>query len=134
MSEKANPLNRIVAVKTIDRLFYEPRNAKRCHQRAYQLYTRPLYGICPASNRNYLKCPDELLEMYPMPEHLESMLRLDIGLSIVMPQAEVAKVLNWFCEDVDYAVRRAKRDHAPMNAETLKKYLTEVGVSPVGEE
>ena len=79
MRDKSNPENRIVVVKTIDRLFYEPHNAKRCHLRAYQLYTYPLYGICPASNRNYLKHSDELLEMYPVPEHLEAMLRLDIS-------------------------------------------------------
>lgn len=134
MRDKSNPENRIVVVKTIDRLFYEPHNAKRCHLRAYQLYTYPLYGICPASNRNYLKHSDELLEMYPMPEHLEAMLRLDIGLIKVMPPAEAAKVMNLFCEKVDYAVRRAKQDHAPLNAETLEKYLTEVGVSPLGGE
>lgn len=98
------------------------------------LSTYPLYGICPASNRNYLKHSDELLEMYPVPEHLEAMLRLDIGLIKVMPPAEAAKVMNLFCEKVDYAVRRAKQDHAPLNAETLEKYLTEVGVSPLGGE
>ena len=125
MCTKSNLINRIVVIKTIDRLFYEPHNAKRCHKQVYRLYVYPLYGICPESNRNYRKSPDELLERYPLPEHLDCMLRLDVGLVKVMSPGEAAKVLNRFCKKVDRAIRCAKQANAPLNAATILNYLDE---------
>lgn len=124
MCTKSNSKNRIVAVKTIDRLFYEPGNAKRCHKQAYKLITHPLYGICKESNRNYRKASHAVCEQNPLPEHLEEMLHLDIELIRNMPPSEVAQVLRWLRELVEAAIERAKPEKA-LNAERIKKYLSD---------
>lgn len=125
MSKKSNPENRIVVVKTIDDLFYEPQNLKRSHTQAFRLFIHPLYGICPSSNRNYRLASDELLKSYPLPEHLKSMFRLDVELVKNMQQAEAAKVLNEFCEMVKAGIARAKKEQVPVKAETIIRYIRE---------
>lgn len=125
MSRKSNPENRIVVVKTIDELFYEPRNLRRSHTQAYRLFIHPLYGICPSSNRNYRLAADDLPKRYPMPEHLKSMFRLDIELVKNMQQTEAAKVQNELYGMVRVGIARAKKEHAPLNAETIIRYIRE---------
>lgn len=135
MCTKSNPMNRVVAINTIDCLFYEPRNAKRCHRQAYKLFTFPLYGICKESNRNYLKMSPEAVKTNPLPQHLRNMLRLDILLVKAMPLIEVAKVLRWLCYRVAEAIETAKRTRQTLNAETILRYLepNEAGKGPVEE-
>lgn len=125
MEYKSQPENRTVVVKTIDRLFYEKNNAKRSHKRAFELFTHPLYGLCEESNRNYLKKPNDLLQTFPLPEHLLYLLKLDVSLVKNLSLQEAAHVLRWACTQIETVMDRAKKEHVSLNAATLISCLTE---------
>lgn len=117
--QKSQPENKFVAVKTIDKRFFEPRNCKRSHTNAYEQAISPLYGICPESCRNYRKKPDELMEMFPLPEHLKLLLWLDVDLITHLSPLETAKFMNWLLDGVDRAVERMKMKNMPSTAASL---------------
>lgn len=132
MEFKSQPERRIVVVKTIDRLFFEKRNAKRCHKRAYELFIHPLYGLCEESNRNYLKQPDDLLQKFPLPDYLSYLIKLVICLVKNLPLPEVARILRWLYNRILTAIEDNKQEQVSMTASTIINRLTE-SVKPVQE-
>lgn len=129
MQIKSNPRNRNVAVKKIDDLFFEDRNAKRNHRWIFIHVIHPLYGICESSCRSYRRTSAEFMKEHPLPEHLVATIRLLVGLLRNMSPFEAAKVLGWLWAKAKRAVERAKLEEkggdkkATLTAETFMKYF-----------
>lgn len=122
MSEKANPVYRAAVVKTIDKLFFEKRNLKRCHTKIFRRCIYPLYGICKSTWQNYRKLSDEAVAACKLPDELLHMFRNYLLLASHMPPLEVAKALRLCYVENALAIRRAKQAGRSINAETLREF------------
>lgn len=122
MSEKANPDCRAAVVKTIDKLFYEERNHKRCHVQIFRRCIHPLYGICKATWQNYRKLPDAVAECSKLPDELLYMFRNYLLLAREMPPLEVAKALRLSYLENALAIRRATQAGRKINADALREF------------
>lgn len=124
MSTEPNYLFRVVVVKLVDELFYEPGNAQRCHSQANALITRQLCGIGNETYWDYLDYPDEELTAHALRPEIEYTLRLLVTLVKSMPAYEVACFLEYLYRNVDGIVRSAKREDVPLNSESMIRRLS----------
>jgi hypothetical protein len=119
MRTEPNYLFRVVVVKLVDKLFYEPGNAQRCHSQANALITRQLCGIGNETYWDYLDYPDEVLSSHALRPEIEYTLRLLVTLVKSMPAYEAACFLEFLYRRVDTVLRDAKREESYLNSETL---------------
>lgn len=118
---KNNPscLCRIALVKLIDRLFYQKYDSRRTHKRVYELFIRPLFGICEDTFRNYRKFPDERLTERDCLPHLKLILTIDVEVLKALPVKEAERFLSRLCDALKDASEQMKKESRELPTASL---------------
>jgi len=122
---KNHHLFRIVLTKSIDRWFFEKGNRLRTHRRAYELFILLILGICKTSFHNYRHAPEELLNEFPIPLYLESVLWFSVIAVKLLAVAGANRFFVRFRRIVERTLVRIDREQCgnPLDADLLFEYL-----------
>lgn len=117
---------RIVGAKNIDRWFYEKGDSRRTHDKVYETFILPLYGVCKDSFFDYRHASDDLLKEFPQPPYVEVPLWNSAFLVKHSSPAEANRFFVCFQRLVERAVRQAQQEQAErtLKADTVMKHLT----------
>lgn len=115
-------LYRAAVVRYADKLFYEPGDLRRSHNRCHKAITQRLCGIGKDTHRNYLYYSDAELADYELPSDLKSLLRFYVPLRKRFPADDTARLLDTLSRQVTTALEPTEGGQTPC-ADSVQKVL-----------